>query len=130
MQIRHDLFGIKTGYLEPTFIDASNNYLVHHEPANAVQMPRDIFYSLMKISISFNVPNSIHDDMKQQVNHVCHTAAKILGEQFNANKNISGFYKYFCFNYMKLLKLLAPILSLRVLAKYAIQHLILTLVLL
>lgn len=43
MQIRHDLFGIITGYLEPTFLDASNNYLVHHEPANAI--PREIFYS-------------------------------------------------------------------------------------
>lgn len=45
MQIRHDLFGIITGYLEPTFLDASNNYLVHHEPANAIHMLCDIFYS-------------------------------------------------------------------------------------
>lgn len=63
----------------------------------------------MKISISFNVPNFTHDDMKQQVNYVYHTAAKILGEQYNANKIISGFYKYFSFKYMKCLKVVETI---------------------
>lgn len=56
MEIRDDLFGIITGQLKLTFLDAFNNYPPYHEPT--------LFYMtssvvLMKLLTSFKVPMTI-----------------------------------------------------------------------
>lgn len=44
MEIRDDLAGIISGQLKPNFVDAFNNYHIHHEPGNIIL--HDFFYGV------------------------------------------------------------------------------------